>query len=454
MTIENTHPCPKCGQMSLVYDGMLAWTDGHPRPPRHLASKNVTLSPRGNQEREDIYHCSHCGAEFFQDLEFHRQVHLWEVKGKKYLHDSSHGWYTEELDPATHQYIKHPVTPQLPSPQPLPSNVTIAIPPGLVIQPTTLEVIPNALLVHRYQHEIPGSPNLPCWTYITQGLEAFGQKELILTARRDAASLKSGTDYDFLLRPIRAVFDLFKAGKLVDEGDHTAMMLTDQQRKLGIPFNFLYLRPIPLAGISLPKQALTVRLMRPEELEVYKTFGFMRLISSWASHEHYFPYPPWSDIPAPDIVSLKRFQQSILNKVGRIFLHRSTVCLEQDNLIWRIPPSVPALLVNSLASIPPERGLAFLSGYPDGADSCLAWNPEQKQLIINLPAGSLRQRLAGCFILFVPEQQSTAIQVFEDGFAVMLPTADWLQIRRALLEGQPFRLPSAKWSLEIQFQLA
>ena len=85
----NTTPfaqCPKCSKNSLVYDGMLVWRSG-PRPPRKLARKKVGFSPRADYERERIYHCGQCGAEYFEDME-QRTPHLYEEGTPgKYVYD-------------------------------------------------------------------------------------------------------------------------------------------------------------------------------------------------------------------------------------------------------------------------------------------------------------------------------------------------------------------------------
>lgn len=74
------YPCPKCGEHRVVYDGLLVWRSGD-RPPRNLARKQVGFSPRADYERERIYHCRNCGAEFYQDVE-QRRFHLYE-EGKQ-----------------------------------------------------------------------------------------------------------------------------------------------------------------------------------------------------------------------------------------------------------------------------------------------------------------------------------------------------------------------------------
>lgn len=86
MTLWETYPCPKCGKAGLVYEGMLAWRHG-PRPPRKLARKDLELGAGGDYERENLYHCSACGAQFFEDVEQRGQIHLYEEGNGKYLYN-------------------------------------------------------------------------------------------------------------------------------------------------------------------------------------------------------------------------------------------------------------------------------------------------------------------------------------------------------------------------------
>jgi hypothetical protein len=74
----------------VVYDGLLVWRSG-PRPPRNLARKQVAFSPRADVERERIYHCEHCAAEYFSDVE-NRQPHLYAEGGGLYTYNRT--WKT------------------------------------------------------------------------------------------------------------------------------------------------------------------------------------------------------------------------------------------------------------------------------------------------------------------------------------------------------------------------
>jgi hypothetical protein len=89
------YPCPKCGQYGLVYEGMLAWRSG-PRPPRSLASMDVGFLPIADYERERLYACDHCKAEFYEDVE-QRAPHLYDEHASgKYIYDRMNSTWRQE----------------------------------------------------------------------------------------------------------------------------------------------------------------------------------------------------------------------------------------------------------------------------------------------------------------------------------------------------------------------
>lgn len=103
MNMES-YPCPKCGEHRLIYDGMLVWRSGT-RPPRNLARKQISFTARADYERERLYHCEQCGAEFFQDVEQH-SVHLYEEHvGGQYLYNSAwRVWEWRRFDPIKREW--------------------------------------------------------------------------------------------------------------------------------------------------------------------------------------------------------------------------------------------------------------------------------------------------------------------------------------------------------------
>jgi hypothetical protein len=79
-----------------------------------LARKQVGFSPRADYERERLYHCDNCGAEFFQDMEQRRSIHLYEegVSGR-YTYNAAEGrWEFRSFDRAKRKWTTRPLETQ------------------------------------------------------------------------------------------------------------------------------------------------------------------------------------------------------------------------------------------------------------------------------------------------------------------------------------------------------
>jgi hypothetical protein len=55
-----------------------------------MASRDVGFLPRADYERERLYHCQNCEAEFYEDVE-QREIHLYEEGGSRYSYDNLSG---------------------------------------------------------------------------------------------------------------------------------------------------------------------------------------------------------------------------------------------------------------------------------------------------------------------------------------------------------------------------
>jgi hypothetical protein len=273
-------------------------------------------------------------------------------------------------------------------------------------------------------------------------MSVHGQKEFVITLRREEQGSADSVPR-FVIQLLTTILNLAKQGRLVNEGDYTSMMLTNKEQETGLAFNLLYLPPVHLAGIPLPSPVLAVRLMSAEEYKFFQSYGAMRLLSSWAHRYLYFPYPPWSEIPAPETVSLDRFQSSILNKSQRAYIVGATASLEGEEIVLRLHARVRGGLQRNLMAMPPAQPIAFLLNLDPKADASLAWLPEQNQTTMNITPASKFARVAGCFVQFIPQQATPSARIYEDGFAVLLPTDTWVDLRTAMFSGQPMTVPTA-----------
>ncbi|HEY76862.1 MAG TPA: suppressor of fused domain protein [Thermoflexia bacterium] len=312
--------------------------------------------------------------------------------------------------------------------------------------PTTVHVVPGHLEVQVFRHQVPYFTPVPCWTYVTRGLEAHQQKEIVLTLRRDP---QGGDDPPRLpLQILENVYRLAAEGKRVDAWGYSYFLVPVSEGKT-LPLYLAYLWLVPLPGIDLPASALTARLLLQEEFEVLQAFGLTRLVAAWGWRNRYYPCPPWSDFPPSAPVSARTMRHSLLNKMARVHLQGCTVTVEGEEAVMRLRPMARRILHDALAKIPAEQALALLPELDREANACFAWVPEQNATALNVPPGSDLSRKGCCFLAFVPGPQGDLSRLMEDGIALVVTEGTWARIREAMtagraatvpLEGQPKRL--------------
>ncbi|MBN1260365.1 MAG: hypothetical protein JXB35_06755 [Anaerolineae bacterium] len=313
----------------------------------------------------------------------------------------------------------------------------------VIVIPDTSEA--SGLQIRIYHHDIPYYQPIPCWTYVTSGLAAHRQQEVILTIQSDPQADK-GAPLRFPLEILKQLYHLARQGRYVGAWGYTSLTLLMQQGT-GLPFNLAYAHPAPLEGLTLPQDALAGIFLSAEELEVYRTFGLSRLLAAHARHFHYFPYPTWSTFPAPQIVTPEALRNSMLNGIPRIHLPGAAATLEGNQVTLHISPQARALLIPNLERLQPEQPFALLPELARDIDGCFAWDPDANTVALNAPPNSQRQRIAGCYVGFVPDQPQNAGHLFEDGFMIMLTSTTTQQVRAALREGAALTFPAPEGKL-------
>ena len=95
-------------------------------------------------------------------------------------------------------------------------------------------------------HDVRG--DVPCWSFATDGLAAFGQKELVFFVRSDAGLTVEHARNDLTLFAA-GVVELASQGRLVDVGGHTEMGagMLGRADFSGV----LYTAPQPVSGLEL-----------------------------------------------------------------------------------------------------------------------------------------------------------------------------------------------------------
>jgi hypothetical protein len=308
--------------------------------------------------------------------------------------------------------------------------------------PQTVDVIPGKLRVRIFLHEIKHvNEVISCWSYVTDGLVAQNQKEIIFTLRRGSGQRPA--DYP------REMVDLFETffhyaerGQLVDIGQSTLFSETGMGgdrdfRGIG------YVEPQGFPGVETRGvPCLAGILLKNDEAQIAWDLGLTRVTALLGMKYHYYPCPAWSDLKREPVATLHSMEKSHLWKIARIS-SRASYYEQRNHIFLSVLPSSRASLQGFLNELPPTKPLALRTQPDPSANACLVWPSGHDQPVAITPAGSDGSRKTGAFLAFVPEQDANKIHTVEDGFFLYLTNSAWQKIREALLSGTDAFVPAA-----------
>jgi hypothetical protein len=309
--------------------------------------------------------------------------------------------------------------------------------------PRTIELIPGKLRVRIFHHEIKyEEERIPCWSFVTDGMMAHKQKEMILTLKREPN--QKPEDYPRQLVDVLAnIFDLAGKGQVADVGQST---LFDEA---GVPGykdvrGFGYVEPRGFPGVETKEGPLLATiLLKGDEGPIAWEFGLTRITAMLGKMYRYYPYPTWSDLKREPAGSWGAMEESFLGKITRVYA-RASYYEEQNHIFLSVHPSNRTQLRKILEELPPTIPLALRTQPDPRANACLVWRPGTDQPMAIMPQGSNGSRKTGAFLAFLPEQGAIEVRTVEDGYAVFLKNRDWETIREALICGTDFATSEAE----------
>jgi hypothetical protein len=310
------------------------------------------------------------------------------------------------------------------------------------IFPQLIEVIPGRLKVRIFLHEIEyENEKFSCWSYLTDGLVAQKQKEIIFTLRRDPG--QKPEDYPSEFRDFFAtIFHYAERGQLVDVGQST---LFGETGFLGdIDFRGIgYVEPRGFPGVETKDVPLLAGiLLKNDEAQIAWDLGLTRVASLLGMKYRYYPCPTWSDLKREPVASLRAMEESHLWEITRVPV-RASYYEERNHIFLSVLPSGRASLQGFLGKLPHIKPLALRTQPDPRANACLVWHSSHNQPMVITPPDSNGARKTGAFLAFVPEQDANEIRMVEDGFFLFLTNNAWQQIREALLSGTDVFVPPA-----------
>lgn len=303
-----------------------------------------------------------------------------------------------------------------------------------------VDIAPGRLAATVYHQTIPSRAGLiPCWVYLSEGLRGLGQREIAFAVRRHESEDPARFPED-PLHYFASVLRLAEQGRLVDSGGYSEL---GERGLFGDPNvrGIGYLRMHPLLGLPAPPDALAAIALVGAEFEFAKACGITRVMARLGNAARQYPCPAWHERGRPALVTPASLEQTVLRGVASFFLGNATASLAADWITLRLPlPRIAEVRAN-IGQVAPNLGLAILTDLDVHADAYFCWEPGQREALGISPDGSRGAQIAGSFALFVPEQAQYGAQIFEDGFALLVPDPMWAAIRTAISYGNRFSQP-------------
>jgi hypothetical protein len=226
------------------------------------------------------------------------------------------------------------------------------------IFPQSVDVIPGKLTIRIFLHEITYEKEVfTCWSYITEGLVAQKQKEIIFTLRR--GSDQRPEDYPReLLDLFETIFHCAERGQLVDIGQSTLFSETGMGgdrdfRGIG------YIEPRGFPGVETNGVPLLAGiLLKNDEAQIAWDFGLTRVTALLGMKYHYYPCPTWSDLKREPVTSLDAMEKSILGQITRLYV-RASYYEERKHIFLSVLPYSRSSLQGFLITHPPTKPFAL-----------------------------------------------------------------------------------------------
>ncbi|HEX3766260.1 MAG TPA: DUF3480 domain-containing protein [Kofleriaceae bacterium] len=305
--------------------------------------------------------------------------------------------------------------------------------------PVSVEIVAGQLSARVYPHEIATQQTrIACWSYVTDGLAAHGQPEIVFTLRREPGEAVERFPEE-PLRLFSAIFELAARGQRVTAGGQTEFGDTRF-----FDHHLLYARAQPLAGVRLPPGCLAALLVTADELRAVRAFGPARVLARMGQAATHYPFPPWADRKRRGLAMDRTFEASVLSKLPRASDQHVHVTLHGDRIVISAPRAEQPAWRDRLAQLPDGVPLTLLTALDPAANGCLVWVPGQKEPEAIIPNGSDASRVGGCFLALFPDQPANTGRILEDGFAMQLTGEAWQALRRALIEGEELAIPAAE----------
>jgi hypothetical protein len=307
--------------------------------------------------------------------------------------------------------------------------------------PVRQEVVPQALSVTVYNHKLPDSTKQPAWSYVTEGLSKLNKPELVMTIVRKTDESESAYPRD-PIEFFQGFLELAKRGNDVRAGSSTRL---GEGGEVFIAKQFrgtIYLPVEKLEGVTLPKDALAVVPVTPEELDAWDIGGAARVAGKLSQQSQFYPYPTWCDRNRESVYSQGEMQVMKMEPVSQAptaMIYGAGIIAEKDKLSMSVPQAVREDLNQKLKELPQDTPFRLNLSLDPRANAYYVWEVQKATAVA--AKGSDASLMAGTFIVFMPGMEKPQIANYKDGFILMLSNEELNNLKESIYIGKDYALP-------------
>lgn len=290
-----------------------------------------------------------------------------------------------------------------------------------------------------YTHELAiRDATCPAWTLVSDGLAAFGQREISLTVLRTDTTLE--TFPEGVIDYLRALKHFASEGKLVRSGDVSGYRAPGPFG-LGAFVGVAYYDAPAIAGIERPADALAGVFLTEGEFAMATRCSTRRVLNRLGKEARHFPTPYWSNPLRASVYAVSDVEQSILSQFPRAVLASASATLRGETLHLKLPRDFALSLAERVAA---GEAAAVLPSREPGVDAALVWTPGQRDPEAIIADDSDPSAIAATFVGFAPASTPhDELRFMEDGYAALLSATSASALAQALRAASPFELSDA-----------
>ncbi len=297
-----------------------------------------------------------------------------------------------------------------------------------------------------YTHELAiRDATCPAWTLVSDGLSAFGQREISLTVLRTDATLE--TFPEGVIDYLRALKHFASQGQVVRDGDVNGYRAPGPFG-LGAFVGVAFYDAPAIAGVEQPADALAGVFLTEGELAMAAQCSTRRVLNRLGKEARHFPTPYWSNPLRASVYATSDVEQSILSQFPRALPVGASATLRGQALHLKLPPDFALSLADRVAA---GEAAAILPKREPGVDAALVWTPGQREPEAIIADDSEASAIAATFVGFAPATAHDELRFMEDGYAALLSPASASALAQALRSASPFELrdPTSARSLHV-----